>query len=213
MLLVALPQVLWQIANRAKQPIRPCSADAGRGGEGAENTDRAYTCAPRHFDVFGRVADIHGVFRLSAQSFERELKRCRMRLPSRDIFTVHAGGEMSSELKVAQLSADAPGAPTRYDPKFEGAPELANDPSRPGQQHGSLRAVGQPPQSIGARPSRRGNSCRAIYLVPVWTVGALELFDSPLDFERTKHCEVGANVRCIGIEQRAIPIKQYDARW
>ena len=118
---------------------------------------------------------------------------------------------MSSELKVTQLSADAPGAPARHDPKFEGAAELANDPSRPRQQHGSLRTVGQPPQPVGARPFRTGNSCRAIHLVPVWTVGALELFDSPFDFERTEHCEVGAKVRSIGIEQRAVPIEQYNA--
>ena len=39
-----------------------------------------------------------------------------------------------------------------------------------------------------------------------------DLAFGPIDFEAMEHRKIGANVRGVGIEERAIPVKEHSAR-
>jgi hypothetical protein len=53
---------------------------------------------------------------------------------------------------------------------------------------------------------------RAIYLIPIGRITALEFLNSPFDSHRVEHGEVGSRVSGVGIEQRAVPIEQDNTR-
>lgn len=61
-------QQLRQAINRRKQRVRIRRTQSTVCGKGAQHGNRANTREPSHFDVFGRIADVHARLRPQAQA-------------------------------------------------------------------------------------------------------------------------------------------------
>jgi len=134
-----------------------------------------------------------------------------MRFASRCVFAIDACRKIIAELQLAKLFADPIATAARDNAKRKLTSERADHGASTGQKQRSLLAIGAPPKTVRALPGSARNLRRAVDLIPVGTVDALEIGDVPINFESAKHCEVCANIRRVGVEQGAVPIEQDDS--
>ena len=82
-------------------------AEAGFGGERAEDGDVADSSAPGHFEIFGRIADVNAGGGIQRHLAQGETQRGRMRLAVTCVSAADVRREEIGELEEAQLAHDA----------------------------------------------------------------------------------------------------------
>lgn len=68
------------------------------------------------------------------------------------------------------------------------------------------------PEFVGLQPFRTRQLGRAVDAKPVRRIMRGDFAFGPLDVKGAEHGKIGTDVRCVGIEQRAVPIEQDGAR-
>ena len=135
-----------------------------------------------------------------------------MRLLFRRILATHGCREIASEREFTELAADPSAIAAGHDAEIEFPRERTQDTPRAGQQWRPLEFVGSRPQAVGCNPLRAREQRCAIHAIPVWGVMHINFAFGPLDFKRPEHGKIGADVRSVGIQQRAIPVKEDGSR-
>jgi hypothetical protein len=96
-----------KIGDGVEEEVGFGGAEAGFGGEGAEDGDAADSGSAGHFKIFGRIADINTGGGIQGHLPQGETQRGRMRLAVACVSAADVRREEISELEEAQLAHDA----------------------------------------------------------------------------------------------------------
>jgi hypothetical protein len=200
-----------KVADGIEQDLRFRCAKAFLGREWAEYANGAHSGAARHFDVFRRIAYIDAMFGLEAHASERQLKWRRMRLLFWGVLTAYTCGKVAGEREFADLAANPRAVSAADNAEFKFRREGVHDAPGAQQQRRFFELVGLGPETVGLRPFRTRYMCRAVDAKPVRRIMRGDFALGPVDIKGAEHGKVGADVRGVGIEQRAIPVEKNGA--
>jgi len=201
-------QIPRKFLDRVQEHFGFGGAEASGGGKRAKNADGAHSGAASHFDVFSRIANVHAILRISAEAFERQLQRGRMRFFLRGVFAANARGEITGEFELAQLAAHALAISAGDDAEVIFLSEEPDDAARACEQRRVFQFVGAHPEAIGFEPFGAREHCGAVNAQPIGRIVLREFALGPVDTHSMKHPEIGAEVGFVGIQERAVPVEE-----
>lgn len=200
-------QVPRQLANRVEDGIGTGRANPLGSGKRAEDADGAYTCAARHFDILRSVSHIDAFFRGETNLIERQLQRSGVGLSFRGVFAANARGKTIGKREITKLFAYPRPIAAGDDTQDKFSLERADELSRPWHQPRIFPLVGESPDAVGFVPFGARKASGTVDAVPIRRIVASEIVKPPSDAQGFEHGEVGARVRAVGIDERAVPVK------
>src|SRR5260221_890154 len=102
-----LAQGVGEISDGVEEQVGFGSAEAGFGGERAEDGDGADSGAAGHFEIFGGIADVNAGGGIQGHLAQGETQRAGMRLAVPSVSAADMRCEKIDELEETQLADDA----------------------------------------------------------------------------------------------------------
>ena len=123
------------------------------------------------------------------------------------VFAANACGKIIGEGEITELFAHPRPISAGDEAQNEFSLERADDLSCARHQPGIFSFVGESPDAVSFIPFCARKTSGTIDAVPIRRIVASEIVEAPGDAQSFEHREVGARVRTVGIDERAVPVK------